>query len=147
MYDPPKDRPFFSWGDSVLSGLAEVRAALGMEEEGSVESILFPHALENVRSVDDADRPTIAKALAGASVGQTINLPVNSRSNLLDDFGCAVFDEDGACVMVKLPTPELRTAMQEAVTVEPMGMPVMAAVKIERMDPHGDVRGTLVEVK
>jgi len=147
VYDPPKNQPFFSWGDSVLAGLPEVQAALGMEKEGSIESILFPHPLENVRSVTDADRPTIAKALASAAVGQTVMLPVNSRSELLDNNSCAVFDEDNSCVAVALPTPGLRQAMQDAVTIAPMAMPVMLAVRIDRLDPHMDVRGTLVEVK
>jgi len=147
VYDPPKNQPFISWGDSVLAGLPEVRAALGMEEEGSIESILFPHPLENVKTVTDTDRPTIARAIANASVGQTVMLPVNSRSELLDDNGCAVFDEDNSCIAVALPTPELRQAMQESVTIAPMAMPVMLAVRIDRLDPHMDVRGTLVEVK
>jgi hypothetical protein len=147
FYDPPGDRAFVVWGDAAVAGLPEMRSVLGMEERGSIEAIEFAHSLENIRTVADADRPTIAKALKDATEGGTLTIPVNSRSPVLDDDSCAVFDWDNSCVAVALPTEELRRRMEDAVSITPTGVGVLIEVRIDRVGPHGDVRGTLVEIK
>ena len=131
----------------MLAGLPEIRSVLGLEEQGSVESIPFAHSLEDIRTMGDADRPTIAKALKDATEGGTLTIPVNSRSPVLDDDSCAVFDGDNNCVMVALPTEELRKRMQDAVSTVPTGAAVLVEVRIDQILPRGDVRGTLVEIK
>jgi parallel beta-helix repeat protein len=146
-YDPPRDQAFMSWGDAVLPGLPEIRSVLGLEQQGSVEAIQFAHSLENIRTIADPDRPTIAKALKDAAAGQDLTMPVNSRSPLLDDNSCVVFDMDNSCVVLALPTEELRRRVQDAIPTMPAASPVLLVVRIDRINPHQDVRGTLVEIK
>jgi hypothetical protein len=85
--------------------------------------------------------------LKDATEGETLTIPVDSRSSVVDDNSCAVFDRDGTCVAVALPTEELRRRMQDAVSIEPMGASVLIEVRIDQLLPHQDVRGTLVEIK
>jgi parallel beta-helix repeat protein len=147
FYDPPRDRAFALWGDAVLPGLPEIRSVLGLEQQGSVGAVGFAHSLEDIRTIADGDRPTIAKALKDATVGGALTIPVNSRSPLLDDNSCAVFDWDNSCVAVALPTEELRRRMQDAVSTAPTGAAVLIEVRIDQILPHQDVRTTLVEIK
>jgi hypothetical protein len=147
QFDPPNGGTFVMWGDSTLAGLAEIRSGLGLEAGGSVDAIQFAHSLVNVKSIGDADRPTIAKGLLGATIGGTVTLVVNSRSELLDDDTCAVFDWDNSCVAVALPTEELRVRMRNAVPVDPVAVGMPIEVRIDEIGPHQDVRGTLVEIK
>jgi parallel beta-helix repeat protein len=146
-YDPPRDRAFFLWGDTALAGLPDVRSVLGLEEQGSIQEIPFAHSLEDIKTIADADRPTIAQALKDAKAGQALSIPVNSRSPLLDDNSCAVFDQDNSCVAVALPTEELRRRMQDAVSTTPMATAVLLAVRIDQILPHQDIRATLIEIK
>jgi hypothetical protein len=74
-------------------------------------------------------------------------MPVNSRSPLLDDNSCVVFDMDNSCVVLALPTEELRRRVQDAIPTMPAASPVLLVVRIDRINPHQDVRGTLVEIK
>jgi hypothetical protein len=127
--------------------LPDVRSVLGLEEQGSIQEIPFAHSLEDIKTIADADRPTIAQALKDAKAGQALSIPVNSRSPLLDDNSCAVFDQDNSCVAVALPTEELRRRMQDAVSTTPMATAVLLAVRIDQILPHQDIRATLIEIK
>jgi parallel beta-helix repeat protein len=147
IYDAPRGRPFFNWAGSPLGSLDEVRQKLGIESSGSAEAIDFIRALENVPTIGDSSRPTIARAMASAAAGAVIDLPATCRSPILNDSRCAVFDWDDHCVLVALPTPALKTRMQNALGVEPVALPVMARVRIDQILPHEDVRATLVEIR
>jgi hypothetical protein len=103
--------------------------------------------MEDVRTIADADRPTITGALKNAALGAVVTIPVNSRTPVLGDESCAVFDGDNECVAVALPTKELRRRIEDAVSIWPTARAVLVQVRIDRILPHGDVRTTLVEIK
>jgi parallel beta-helix repeat protein len=147
VYDPTRGEVFFQWGDAALGSFTDIHSVLNVEQNGSVAAIAFAHSLENIRTIADSDRPTIVKALKDATVGESITIPVNSRSPVLDSNACAVFDHDNSCVFVALPTEELRRRMQDAVSTTPTALPVLVTVRIDQINPHQDFRATLVEIR
>jgi hypothetical protein len=147
FFDPPPDLPFIVWGGSNLASVADIRSTLGLESTGSVQAIGFTHPLENIRSVLDANRPTILAAMKNAAVGGIVTVPANSRTSLGDDGQCAVFDRDGLCIALSVPAADLRDRLNHALDTWPSAAPVMLEVKVDRNQPHQDFGATLLAVK
>jgi hypothetical protein len=146
FFDAGRDKPYFSWGDSTLADLPAIRSALGLEAQGSVQAIRFLYPLENAKTLADPTRPTIARALNGAAEGSVVTIPASCRSPLFNDNTVAVFDEENACVALTAPTAELRQRIQEALSLWPSAAPISLEIRIDRIQPHQDLRGTLIAV-
>ncbi len=123
-----------------------MRSALGLEAGGSIQSIDFVHKLENARTISDADRPTIAKALKDAFVGKAVTIPVSCRSPIIDGKNCAVFDQDNDCVMLTM-SANGQDHLQRVLSISPVAIPVLLDVRIDQIQPGRDVRATLVAVR
>jgi len=146
VYDPLAGRPFFTWGDSSLLSLDEIRSILGVEKNGSMGQIDFQYPLQDAKTVTDPDRPTIARALKSAAVGTEAMIPAACRSPIFQNGTCAIYDSDNHCVMLAVPT-DLRPRLEDAVGVWPAAVPVSLQVRIDRNGADHDTRGTLVEIK
>jgi len=144
FFDAGRDKPYFSWGDSTLADLPAIRSVLGMEAQGSVQAIRFLYPLENAKTLADPTRPTIAKALTGAAEGSVVTIPASCRSPLFNNDSVAVFDQENTCVALTLPTADLRQTVQDALSIWPSAAPISLEIRIERINPHQDLRGTLI---
>ncbi|HEX4055230.1 MAG TPA: right-handed parallel beta-helix repeat-containing protein [Tepidisphaeraceae bacterium] len=145
FYDPPHDLPFAKWADAPIADLPAMRSVLGLESGGSIQSILFEYSLENVKTISDSDRPTIARAMKDAAVGTIVTIPASCRSQISEGKTCAIFDQDNHCMMISVPD-EWHTRLETAVSNWPSAAPVLLEVRIDQIAPDGDIRGTLMAV-
>jgi parallel beta-helix repeat protein len=145
-FDLPRDRPLAYWADKPVADLETMRSALGLEAEGSIQSIDFVRSLERTWTMKDSDRPTMAKALKNAALGKTIAIPVNCRSKVIDKKKCAVFDLDNDCVMLDVPATTL-ARLESGVPTLPVGVPILLDVRIDQIQAGREVDATLIGVR
>jgi hypothetical protein len=147
VFDPLRDKLYFSWGDSSLADLPAIRSVLRLESRGSVQAIRFLYPLENAKTLADPTRPTIARAVKGAAVGDVVTIPASCRSPIFGNDTLAVFDQDNACIAVTATTAELLQRVQEALSIWPRATPISLEIRIDVVQPHQHVRATLIEVR
>jgi parallel beta-helix repeat protein len=145
-YDSLPDKPFFTWGDSSLTDIPDIRSALGLEQNGARGQIELRYPLEDAKSICDPDRLTIAKAIKSAQPGSTVTIPAACRSPLFPDGTCAIYDRDNNCLALSVPA-ELRDRLQETISNWPSIVPILLEIRLDQNGPNHDVRGTLVEIK
>jgi parallel beta-helix repeat protein len=146
FFDPPRDGPLAYWADKPVADLEAMRSAIGVESNGSIQSVDFVRSLEHVRTMKDPDRETLAKALKNAAPGKVVAIPINCRSPMIDQTKCAVFDQDNDCVMLLVPANS-RARLESGVPIFPVAMPILLDVRIDQIQPGRDVEATLVNVR
>jgi parallel beta-helix repeat protein len=139
LYDLQGGKPLWSWADSPLAGLADVRSLLKLETHGDTEDLEFQHRLENAKSISDADRPTILNVLKNAAVGDEVALPAIGRTKAFGEGNYAIFDFDGNWAVVHVEGDEAKTRFEEVVSESPVIQAVGVRGKVLALPPNGKV--------
>ncbi len=135
VYDSRDKKAWFGWGGRDLATLADVRQALGLEQQGRTQALTFTPALlpSRTRSVQAAQ--TIEGALAGAQVGDTVTIPVNGRTSIAksaDGWTCQVFDLANRYVTLRLRDDAVKAVVKERIVAYPETIPVFLRITLTR---------------
>ena len=141
LFDPPPRKPLYQWGSQELTSLGEVRRVLGLEKAGAVQRLPFSRPLVAARTRERLKGLIIDRAVAGAKVGDEVTVPVNGRTSIQGNR-VEVFDLANRYLTLTLPDAEVQRAVETRVPPYPVSEPVFVRVRLDKLTPATDLRGT-----